>query len=112
MNDSRKLPLKNQLALQTILLFITFIVLFPILWIVSLSLDPRGISRPTELILIPQGASLQAYKDVLAQPTANPVSFAQLAMNSLFLTGGVSLFAVGVAITAAYTFSRKHFLVC
>lgn len=109
MNNSRKLPLRKQLLLQALLLFITFIVLFPIMWIVSLSLDPRGISRPTELVLIPQGASLQAYKDVLAQPTANPVSFAQLAMNSLFLTGGVSLFAVGVAITAAYTFSRKKF---
>ena len=35
------------------LLVIAFIVLFPILWVVSLSLDPRGISRPTELNLIP-----------------------------------------------------------
>ena len=109
MNNSRKLPLRKQLLLQALLLFITFVVLFPIMWIVSLSLDPRGVSRPTELVLIPQGASLQAYKDVLAQPTANPVSFAQLALNSLFLTGGVSLFSVGVAITAAYTFSRKKF---
>ncbi len=109
MNNSRKLPLRKQLLLQALLLFITFIVLFPIMWIVSLSLDPRGISRPTELNLIPPGASLQAYKEVLQQPTANPVSFAQLAMNSLMLTGGVSLFALMVAITAAYTFSRKHF---
>ncbi|NHZ72090.1 MAG: ABC transporter permease subunit [Aquificales bacterium] len=109
MRSSGKLPLRKQLMLQAILLFITFIVLFPIMWIVSLSLDPRGISRPTELVLIPRGASLQAYKDILAQPTANPVSFAKLTLNSLTLTGGVALFALLVAITAAYTFSRKQF---
>ena len=109
MRSSGKLPLRKQLLLQAILLFITLIVMFPIMWIVSLSLDPRGISRPTELMLIPQGASLQAYKDIIDQPTANPVTFTQLTLNSLKLTGGVSLFALLVAITAAYTFSRKQF---
>lgn len=109
MHNSGKLPLKEQLLLQLALLFITATVLFPIVWIVSLSLDPRGISRPTELYLIPPGASLQAYRDILDQPTANPVTFTELALNSFKLTGGVSLFALTVAITAAYTFSRKEF---
>ena len=48
----------------------------PILWVVSLSLDPRNIARPTEFRLIPPGASLQAYLRVLDKPTANPVTFA------------------------------------
>src|ERR1700687_12963 len=76
----RKLSLGRQLLLQAMLLLIAFTVLFPILWIVSLSLDPRNISRPTELRLIPAGASLQAYGDVIRQPTANHISFVGLAL--------------------------------
>jgi len=109
MYSTRNLPLRKQILLQALLLFITFIVLFPIIWIASMSLDPRGISRPTELTLIPPGASLQAYKDVLDHPTANPVSFFQLAANSFRLTFGVAFFSLLVAITAAYAFSRKQF---
>ncbi len=104
-----KLPLGRQLLLQLLLLFITFIVMFPIMWIVSLSLDPRGELRPTELRLLPLNATLDAYKEVMGHPTANPVSFAELAFNSFKLTAGVTLFSLTIAISAAYTFSRKQF---
>ena len=100
------LPYRSQLTRQLILLFITFITLFPILWIVSLSIDPSGIARPTELRLIPPGASLDAYRRVMAQPTNNPITFAQLAFNSFKLAMGVSLFSVGIGVGAAYVFSR------
>ena len=104
-----KLPLGRQLLLQLLLLFITFIVMFPIMWIVTLSLDPRGELRPTELRLIPRDATLDAYREVMDHPTANPVSFAELAFNSFKLTAGVTLFSLTIAISAAYTFSRKQF---
>ncbi len=104
-----KLPLWKQLLYQALLLIITFIVMFPILWIVSMSLDPRDISRPTELQLIPPGASLQAYARVLDKPTANPVTFTELTFNSFKLAGGVALFSVLIGVTAAYAFSRAEF---
>jgi len=104
--QKRDLPLSKQLLYQAILLLIAFSVLFPILWIASLSLDPRDISRPTELNLIPPGASLDAYQRVLDKPTANPVSFGELALNSLKLGLGVSIFSVLVGVSAAYVFSR------
>jgi arabinogalactan oligomer/maltooligosaccharide transport system permease protein len=91
---------------QLILLFITFITLFPIVWIVSLSIDPSGLARPTELRLIPAGASLDAYRRVMAQPTNNPITFAQLAWNSFMLATGVAFFSVGIGVSAAYVFSR------
>ncbi|MCK5923381.1 MAG: ABC transporter permease subunit [Methylococcales bacterium] len=106
---NKKPTLAKQLLLQAMLLVITFIVLFPLLWIGSLAIDPRGIARPSELRLIPEGATLQAFRDVIDHPTANPVSFVELAINSLALTTGVSLFSLLLAITAAYTFSRKQF---
>lgn len=95
--------------LQAILIFISFTVLFPLLWVVSMSLDPRNISRPTELTLIPPGASLQAYVDVLQQPTSNPVSLPQLAFNSFGLALGTSLGSVALGVAAAYAFSRFRF---
>ncbi len=104
--QKRELSLGKQLLYQAILLLITFSVLFPILWVVSLSLDPRDISRPTELNLIPPGASLQAYAKVLDKPTANPVTFGQLALNSFKLGIGVSIFSVMIGVSAAYVFSR------
>ncbi len=101
-----ELSYRKQWALQLLLLFITFISLFPILWIVSLSIDPSGIARPTELRRIPPGASLSAYQKVLDQPTNNPITFAELAFNSFRLAFGVAFFSVAIGVGAAYVFSR------
>jgi arabinogalactan oligomer/maltooligosaccharide transport system permease protein len=109
LQDENRLPLRKQLVRQLLCLFIAFVIIFPMLWIVSLSLDPRDISRPTEFRLIPPGASFDAYKRVFDQPTANPVKFRELARNSLLLATSVALFAIAVGILAAYSFSRFEF---
>jgi len=105
----KKLSLGRQLLYQAMALLIAFTVIFPILWVVSLSLDPRNIARPTEFRLIPPGASLDAYKRVLDQPTANPVTFAELALNQFKLAGGVAILSVLLGIFAAYSFSRFEY---
>ncbi len=106
----QKMTWYKQLFFQLILLFITFTVLFPILWIVSMSVDPRAdVMRPTSLNLIPPGFSLKAYTDIFAKPTSNPVSLPTLAMNSLLLAGGSALASVLVGTFAAYAFSRFKF---
>jgi len=107
--EERKLPLGRQLALQLILLLITFTVLFPLIWIFSMSIDPRGLFRPDGLNLIPPGATLAAYEKVIAQPTSNAISFLGLAFNSLKIAVFTSAIAVGLGITAAYAFSRLKF---
>jgi arabinogalactan oligomer/maltooligosaccharide transport system permease protein len=108
-SEERKLPLGRQILVQLILLFITASVLFPIVWIASMALDPRNLSRPTGLDLIPPGASLDAFRKVIEQPTSNPISFLELAFNSLKIAIGSSVVAVGIGITAAYAFSRLKF---
>lgn len=105
----KKLPLGKQLLYQALTLLIAFTVIFPVLWVVSLSLDPRDIARPTEFQLIPPGASLDAYRRVLDRPTANPVTFSELALNQLKLAGGVSVLSVLLGIFAAYSFSRFEY---
>ncbi|MEO5964609.1 MAG: ABC transporter permease subunit [Candidatus Limnocylindrales bacterium] len=105
----KPLPLGRQLVLQLILLGITFTVLFPVMWIFSISVDPRGLFRPDGLNLIPSGATLTAYQNVLAQPTSNPISFWGLAFNSLKIATLSSGISVLFGVTAAYAFSRLHF---
>jgi arabinogalactan oligomer/maltooligosaccharide transport system permease protein len=108
-SDERRLPLGRQLLLQAICLLVAFTVIFPILWIVSLALDPRNLSRPDGLNLIPPGASLDAFAAVIEQPTSNPVSFPELAFNSLKLALGAAFFSVAIGVSAAYAFSRLSF---
>lgn len=98
---------RQQFALQVICLLITATVLFPILWIFSLALDPRNLSRPDSLI--PAGASLDAFARVLAQPTSDDIGFLELARNSFLLASSVALFSVGIGVLAAYAFSRLRF---
>lgn len=108
-SGERRLPIGRQLILQVVCLLITATVLFPIVWIVSMSLDPRNLARPDGLNLIPPGASLDAYARVISQPTSNPIGFVDLMLNSLKIAIGASLFAVAVGVTAAYAFSRLKF---
>jgi arabinogalactan oligomer / maltooligosaccharide transport system permease protein len=103
------LSLGRQLALQALTVLILFTVLFPIVWVIALSLDPLNRSRPDGLNLIPQGATLDAYRQVLAQPTNNPISFMDLALNSLKIAIGTSFISVLIGVSAAYAFARFKF---
>ena len=91
------------------LIVIALTVLFPIIWIFSMAIDPRNIARPTSLDLIPPGASLDAFNRVLTEPLSNNVMFSTLLKNSLIVAGGVSLSVTVLAVSAAYAFSRFHF---
>lgn len=110
----------KQIGIQIFLLLVTLSVMFPILWIVSLALDPRNIDKPLELRLIPPGASLDAFKAVLIEPytllcknptdTSTCMTFALLLKNSLLVALGTSVFAVVMGASAAYAFSRFRFI--
>jgi arabinogalactan oligomer/maltooligosaccharide transport system permease protein len=105
----KPLPLGRQLVIQAILIFITASVLFPLVWVVSMSLDPRNLSRPDGLNLIPPGATLDAYVAVINRPTSNPIDFLGLTLNSFKIAVGSSVIAVLLGVTAAYAFSRRRF---
>jgi arabinogalactan oligomer / maltooligosaccharide transport system permease protein len=110
----------RQIFLQIGLLIVLALVLFPVVWVVSMAIDPRNISQPLSLTLIPPGASLAAFKKVLFEPfkllCSNPsdvttcMKFGGLLKNSLLVSLGTSLFAVVLGASAAYAFSRFRFI--
>lgn len=102
----------RQIFLQIFLLIMAVVVMFPVMWIVSMAVDPRGITRPTDLNLIPANANLDAFYRLLTEPFNNvlPIYFSELLLNSLFIALGVSLFTVTLGSSAAYAFSRFRFI--
>lgn len=104
----RNLPLWRQLLLQIVSLAILATVMFPIMYIVTLSFSSQT-TRPSKLELIPHEISFVAYGQVLDRPTGNPVTFIELLRNSFVLSMGVGIVALLVAVSAAYAFSRFKF---
>jgi len=102
-----KMTVRRQLVSQLTALLVLIVVLFPVLWIVSMSLDARNISRPTSLI--PPAVSLNAYLKVMQKPTPNDVTFLVLLRNSALLSVSVAILTVLIGTSAAYAFSRFRF---
>jgi arabinogalactan oligomer/maltooligosaccharide transport system permease protein len=101
--------LVRQAALQAVCLFILLSVVFPVIWVFSVSLNPLNLSRPEGLEIIPANATLDAYAQVLEKPTPNPISFLDLMLNSLKIALGTSLVSVAIGVFAAYAFARLRF---
>lgn len=104
----RDLPLWRQLLLQLLALLILVEVMFPIMYVITLSFSSKS-TRPSSLELFPKELSLVAYQQVLDRPTANPVTFIELLRNSFLLSFSVGIVALLIAVTAAYAFSRFKF---
>jgi arabinogalactan oligomer/maltooligosaccharide transport system permease protein len=102
-------PLVENVLVHLLLLLILFLVLFPVLWIVSMAIDPRNISRPTSLTLIPPGASLAAFDRILTEPLPNNVGFGTMFRNSLVVSLGTSAVVTLFAVSAGYAFARFRF---
>lgn len=101
--------LARQAAYQALALFVLLTVLFPIVWIFSVSLSPVNLSKPVDLQIIPDGATFDAYRQVLEKPTSNDITFIELTMNSLKVALGTSIVSVMIGVFAAYAFSRLRF---
>ncbi len=110
----------GQIGTHAFLILVSLTVLFPILWIFSLALDPRNIDKPLTLTLIPPGASFASFKRVLFEPfdmlckdpnkPATCMTFFKLFWNSLLVALGTSVLAVSLGASAAYAFSRFKFI--
>jgi arabinogalactan oligomer/maltooligosaccharide transport system permease protein len=118
--SKRQKKILRQIGMHLFLLLVLATVLFPIVWVFSMALDPRDIDKPLELTLIPPGASFESFRKVLLEPFGllckNPsdpstcMTFAKLLKNSLIVALGTSVIAVILGSSAAYAFSRFQFI--
>jgi arabinogalactan oligomer/maltooligosaccharide transport system permease protein len=80
------------------------IAVYPVLRIVSVSLRPGDRLLSTSLAIIPDDATLQAYKTVLVEK-----EFLVWLWNSIVITAATATVGVILAATSAYAFSRWQF---
>ena len=104
---------RQQKRLRIILVYLVAVVaiafaLFPIIWIISASLNPAN-SLSTQT-LIPENMSVENYEMLLTESDFSEIyPFKQWMINSIKLAGVTTLFSITITTTAAYSFSRFRF---
>jgi arabinogalactan oligomer/maltooligosaccharide transport system permease protein len=99
-----KAPRWQRALVHAILIVVTLLTLYPILQIIGISLRPGDQLYSTSLRLIPEGASLKAYRIILFEKP-----FLLWLKNSLIVSLSVTLIGVALAATSGYAFSRFRF---
>jgi arabinogalactan oligomer/maltooligosaccharide transport system permease protein len=94
----------KRLLIHLALIISSAIAVYPILRVISVSLRPGDRLLSTSLAIIPEDATLQAYKTVILEK-----DFLLWLWNSLTITVSTALVGVILAASGAYAFSRWKF---
>ena len=97
----RKIGIAIRLVIAAILIVFS---IFPILWMISASLNPTG-SLATQT-LIPKNAGFENYRELL---TSNTFPFWRWLGNSVKIASITSIISLAITTIAAYAFSRFRF---
>jgi arabinogalactan oligomer/maltooligosaccharide transport system permease protein len=90
--------------IHLVLIVATAIAVFPVIRVLGVALRPGDRLLDPEFEIIPQGATLDAFRHVLFE-----TPLLQWLFNSLLITVGTSIIGVIIAATSAYAFSRYKF---
>ena len=94
---------------HALLVVVSFIVLYPVLWVVRMALT-EGQAFAMGLSPIPQHPSLQNFIDIVTTTDLSGTwVFGHQLANSVIISGATALIGVGLATSAAYAFSRFTF---
>ena len=88
----------------TILVFMCFVSLYPLLNILSVALRPGDMLYSESLKIIPDNATIENFKKILFES-----NFSTWLMNSLSISFVSTVITVLLSVTAAYAFSRYKF---
>jgi len=94
----------KRLLIHVTLILACIIAVYPVLRVLSVSLRPGDRLLSTSLAIIPEDASLQAYRTILVDR-----DFLLWVWNSLSITLATAVIGVILAATSAYAFSRWRF---
>jgi ABC-type maltose transport system permease subunit len=104
---------RRQRRIRLVLIYLVAVIaiafaLFPIIWIISASLNPANSLSSQKLI--PDNASFINYTKLLAESDFSRIyPFKRWIFNSVKLAGVTTLFSVSITTMAAYSFSRFRF---
>lgn len=104
MSRQRKRHIAGLVLLNLIFIIICAIGLIPILYALSLSFSSGTSALSSKLSLLPQGFTLDNYKNILLEEP-----FLQWLWNSVVLSVGTMAVAMICSVTSAYAFSRYRF---
>ncbi len=108
MNDHRTLV--GRIGRNMALVVVCFVTILPILWVIKMSLTDAQSFQGAQLSPIPDQLSGLNYQAVVGSHDAQGTwLFGRQLLNSLAVSILTTLFAISVACTAAYTFSRFRF---
>ncbi len=91
--------------IYTILVIVTLLTIYPVVWVVGISLRPNNLLYSTSLSIIPESATLDAYVTIFRDRP-----FLRWLLNSAIVSGMVTIIGVTLAATAGYAFSRYKFI--
>ena len=94
----------KRLLIHLALILACVISIYPVLRVVSVSLRPNDRLLSTSLAIVPENATLEAYRTVLVEK-----EFPVWLWNSLAITAATAIIGVVLAATSAYAFSRWRF---
>lgn len=100
--DGRWTP--GRVLVHVFLAFFALATVYPILQIVTISLRPGDQLYSTSLAIVPERATLAAYRVMLFDKP-----FLRWMLNSFIVSVAVTVFGVALASTSAYAFSRFRF---
>ena len=99
----QKLSLPQKIFYYAMLVLLAIVILFPIYWMITISLKlPRDIYRAPSLL--PRGATLQNYVDLLTNQ-----GFLTNVRNSLIVASSATIISVFISCLAAYSLVRVRY---
>ncbi|GAB6089679.1 sugar ABC transporter permease [Spirochaeta dissipatitropha] len=96
----------TRILIHIALILFVIAAVYPAVRIFSVSLRPGNRLLTTDLSIIPEGASLENFRNIFVGQNAN---FLLWIYNSLVITISTSIIGVALAATSAYAFSRYRF---
>ncbi|NPV67100.1 MAG: carbohydrate ABC transporter permease [Anaerolineae bacterium] len=102
----KRIQLLKKTLVQIVLLFIAFVVFFPIMWMISQSLTPNSEVWDWPPQFIPQNPTLENYQTLF---TRQDLAIGHWFMNSLFVSTITTILTLFITSLAAYSFARLRF---
>lgn len=94
----------KRIVIHLVLIVACFLAVYPVLRVFTISIRPGNRILSTDMAIIPEDATFEAYRNVFTQ-----TDFTLWLWNSLIITLATAAVGVIVAATSAYAFSRWNF---